>query len=280
MSALLELTDVVKRFRRHGSTVHAVDGVSLAIEQGTTYGLVGESGSGKSTLARCALRLIVPSSGMSSFDGCDLGSLGTRQLRRIRADMGMVFQNPVAALNPRMRIAALIAEPIVTHTKMRGSALRDRINELLDDVGLAPEHATRLPHQLSGGQCQRVGIARALATRPRLIVLDEPTSALDVSVQAQILNLLQGLRTRHSLTYMLISHDLDVVRYMSDTVGVMRRGVLVEEGQASFVLETPRHEYTRQLLSSTPGHRGIEGKPMSSAMQPSSDEPRETRRTS
>jgi len=253
VTTVLELRDLSKTFRHHRTSVLAVDNVSLSIERGATYGLVGESGSGKSTLARCALQLVEPTSGKSLFEGRELQGLGRRALRRERANMGMVFQNPVAALNPRMRVADLVAEPLVTHTPLRGAALRGRVLELLDQVGLANEHANRLPHQLSGGQCQRVGIARALATRPRLIVLDEPTSALDVSVQAQILNLLRALRAEHELTYLLISHDLDVVRYMSDSVGVMRGGRMVEEGPASIVLESPQHSYTQTLLAATPG---------------------------
>ena len=255
MTALLQLDNIVKTFRKQGKAFHAVDGVSLAIESGQTFGLVGESGSGKSTLARCALRLIPPTSGTSELDGQDLGALSRSQLRRARAGTGMVFQNPVAALNPRMRVQALVAEPLITHTRLRGPALQARVGELLDRVGLAAEHAQRLPHQLSGGQCQRVGIARALATNPKLIVLDEPTSALDVSVQAQILNLLRELREQHELSYLLISHDLEVMRYMSDYVGVMRQGQLVEEGLTADVFASPRHDYTRELLDASPGSR-------------------------
>jgi len=261
VTAVLELRDIVKVFGSRGTTLRALDGVSLTIERGTTYGLVGESGSGKSTLARCALQLITPTSGISLFEGHDLQALGRRGLSEARANMGVVFQNPAAALNPRMRVAAVVAEPLITHTKLRKQFLRDRVLELLDEVGLAPEYAHRLPHQLSGGQCQRVGIARALAMRPRLIVLDEPTSALDVSVQAQILNLLRELRVRHDLTFLLISHDLDVVRYMSDSVGVMCRGRMVEEGPASFVLETPQHQYTQALLAATSGAQLLTGDP-------------------
>ena len=268
MTAVLELRDIVKVFGSHGKTLRALDGVSLTIERGATYGLVGESGSGKSTLARCALQLIKPTSGISLFEGYDLQTLSRQGLREARANMGVVFQNPAAALNPRMRVAALVAEPLITHTKLRRQLLRDRVLELLDDVGLDPEYAQRLPHQLSGGQCQRVGIARALAMRPRLIVLDEPTSALDVSVQAQILNLLRELRVRHDLTYLLISHDLDVVRYMSDSVGVMCLGRMVEEGPASFVLETPQHEYTQALLAATPGAQLLAFDPANSAAPP------------
>jgi oligopeptide transport system ATP-binding protein len=252
MSAILSLDGIVKVYRAHGREVRAVDGVSFDIEEGTTFGLVGESGSGKSTIARCALRLIEPSSGTSRVEGEDLGRLNRAALRRLRARTGMVFQNPVAALNPRMSIRDSIAEPLRTHTDLGRRAIAARVDELLDEVGLAAAHADRLPHQLSGGQCQRVGIARALATRPRLLVLDEPTSALDVSVQAQVLNLLQRLRAEHRLSYLLISHDLDVVRYMSDTAGVMRAGALVETGPAREVLVEPRHEYTQRLLAAMP----------------------------
>ena len=252
MTALLSLRDMVKVYRTAGHEVRAVDGVSFDVEAGTTFGLVGESGSGKSTIARCALRLVEPTSGASLFEGVDMARLRGRRLRDMRARIGMVFQNPVAALNPRLTIGASIAEPLRTHTDL-GPRDRDRrVAELLDEVGLASSHAGRLPHQLSGGQCQRVGIARALATRPTLLVLDEPTSALDVSVQAQVLNLLQRLRAENALTYLLISHDLDVVRYMSDTAAVMRRGSVVEIGAAAQVLTTPEHEYTRQLLAAMP----------------------------
>ena len=252
MRAMLTVEKMVKVYKAHGSEVRAVDGVSFEVEIGTTFGLVGESGSGKSTVARCALRLVEPTSGESHVDGQALGSLRGRALRALRARTGMVFQNPVAALNPRLTIEQSIAEPLRTHTELRGRALAQRTRELLDEVGLAAAHIERLPHQLSGGQCQRVGIARALATRPKLLVLDEPTSALDVSVQAQVLNLLQELRREHSLSYLLISHDLDVVRYMSDTAGVMRRGMLVEVGPAAEVLVNPTHEYKQQLLAAMP----------------------------
>lgn len=252
MSAVLEVENMVKVFRARGREVRAVDDVSFTVREGRTFGLVGESGSGKSTVARCALRLIEPTSGVSRVSGEDLGALGRRQLREKRRAFGMVFQNPVAALNPRMSIRDSISEPLRTHTRMSAKELDARVLELLDEVGLSRSHASRLPHQLSGGQCQRVGIARALSTRPKLLVLDEPTSALDVSVQAQVLNLLQQLRDEHRLSYLLISHDLDVVRYMSEDAGVMRRGQLVEVGPASEVLVAPREEYTKQLLASMP----------------------------
>lgn len=252
MSLILQVEQIVKVFGRRDSEVRSVDGVSFAIEEGTTFGLVGESGSGKSTVARCALRLIEPTTGDSTIAGTDLAGLSARRMRPIRAITGMVFQNPIAALDPRMSIGDSIAEPLRTHTRLGTRDRARRVDELLDDVGLASAFANRLPHQLSGGQCQRVGIARALATSPRLLVLDEPTSALDVSVQAQVLNLLQRLKAEHGLSYLLISHDLDVVRYMSDTVGVMRRGELVETGPSAEVLVSPRHEYTQQLLAAMP----------------------------
>ena len=256
MSEVLQVDTMTKVFRARGRGVRAVDGVSFAVKEGTTFGLVGESGSGKSTVARCALRLIEPSSGTSIIAGQDLALLNGRQLRAKRREFGMVFQNPVAALNARLTIRESISEPLRTHARMGRRETTARVLELLDEVGLARSHGDRLPHQLSGGQCQRVGIARALAMRPGVLVLDEPTSALDVSVQAQVLNLLQDLRKEHNLTYLLISHDLDVVRYMSEDVGVMRRGQLVESGATGHVLETPDEEYTKELLASMPKQPG------------------------
>lgn len=250
--AVLEVDRITQVFRARGHEVRAVDNVSFSVSAGSTFGLVGESGSGKSTVARCALRLLTPTEGTSRIDGIDLHGLGTPGMRSIRAIAGMVFQNPVAALNPRLTIRDSIAEPLRTHTDLSRNARNTRIDELLDEVGLSRSHAGRFPHQLSGGQCQRVGIARAIATKPKLLVLDEPTSALDVSVQAQVLNLLQELRAEHQLSYLLISHDLDVVRYMSDYAGVMRRGQLVETGLAREVLVSPRDEYTKRLLDSMP----------------------------
>ncbi|MFV0319970.1 MAG: ATP-binding cassette domain-containing protein [Microbacterium sp.] len=253
----LVVEGIVKEFRVHRTVFRAVDDVSFRIPAGTTFGLVGESGSGKSTIARCALRLIVPTAGRSLIAGRDPATLRGRALRDLRAQTGMVFQNPMAALNPRMRIRDIIAEPLVTHSRLGVRQIRARVDELLDEVGLSATHGDRLPHQISGGQCQRAGVARAIATEPALVVLDEPTSALDVSVQAQVLNLLQGLKRDRSLSYLLISHDLDVVRYMSDTAGVMRRGELVESGPADVVLTHPSHEYTRQLLAAMPSTPGV-----------------------
>lgn len=249
---ILEVVGISKVFRSRGSELRAVDDVSFSVPDGATFGLVGESGSGKSTIARCALRLIEPSSGTSRIGGADLGSMKARRLRELRAIAGMVFQNPIAALNPRLSIRDSIAEPLRTHTALGRGEITARVHELLDEVGLSRAHADRYPHQLSGGQCQRVGIARAISTRPRLLVLDEPTSALDVSVQAQVLNLLSELKREYGLSYLLISHDLDVVRYMSDVAAVMRRGRIVEAGAADQVLVHPEEEYTKQLLASMP----------------------------
>lgn len=252
----LVVESMVKEFRVQRGVFRAVDTVSFRIARGSTFGLVGESGSGKSTIARCALRLITPTSGRSLIAGTDPASLGGAALRRLRAQTGMVFQNPKAALNPRMRIRDIVAEPLMTHTRLSRADIRRRVTSLLDEVGLAASHGDRMPHQLSGGQCQRAGVARAIATEPELVVLDEPTSALDVSVQAQVLNLLQRLKRERDLSYLLISHDLDVVRYMSDEAGVMRRGELLESGRADIVLTTPTHDYTRQLLAAMPATPG------------------------
>jgi oligopeptide transport system ATP-binding protein len=253
VSALLEGRAIVKDFVVKGESLTAVGGVDVRIERGTSYGLVGESGSGKTTLTRCLLRLTTPTSGQTLFDGTDMGTLSARQLRAVRRRIGVVFQNPVLALNPRMKVAEVVAEPLRTHTRLRGRELERAVGTVLDDVGLPASYGDRLPHQLSGGQCQRVGIARALSTQPDLVVLDEPTSALDVSVQAQILNLLRELRETRRLTYLLISHDLDVIRYMSDHVAVMYRGRVVEEGPTESVLTAPQNDYTALLLAARPG---------------------------
>ncbi|MGO2745306.1 ATP-binding cassette domain-containing protein [Microbacterium sp.] len=252
----LVVEHLVKEYRVHRTVFRAVDDVSFRISRGSTFGLVGESGSGKSTIARCALNLIEPTSGFSLIDGEDPARLRSRALRRLRARTGIVFQNPKAALNPRLRIRDSIAEPLRTHTSLTSTEVGERVASLLDEVGLSMTHADRLPHQLSGGQAQRAGVARAIATEPELVVLDEPTSALDVSVQAQVLNLLQRLKGERGLSYLLISHDLDVVRYMSDEAGVMRQGRMVESGRADVVLTAPSHEYTQQLLAAMPATPG------------------------
>lgn len=244
--------DFAVRMGGRRSTMRAVDDVSLDLPPGITFGLVGESGSGKSTLARAALRLIKPTAGATIIDGQDLSRLSGRALRAVRRDAAMVFQNPIAALNPRMDVEALVGEPL----RLAGMTAREvtaEVTGLLDQVGLPRTYLRRLPHQLSGGQCQRIGIARALSTRPRLLVLDEPTSALDVSVQAQILNLLQDLRDEHGLTYLLISHDLDVVYHMSERIAVMYRGRLVERGHADDVFGRGAHPYTELLIQAIPG---------------------------
>jgi oligopeptide transport system ATP-binding protein len=252
---LLEVRHLSVDFRPHGGrgeVVHAVADVNLSVTEGQTYGLVGESGSGKSTLARAALALIPRTGGQAFLAGTEMTASRGRVMRAARRNAGVVFQNPVAALNPRLKVRALVAEPLRLQGETRRDARR-QVETLLDQVGLAATYADRLPHELSGGQCQRVGIARALATRPRLLILDEPTSALDVSVQAQILNLLLELKHEQELTYLLISHDLDVVQHMSDVVGVMYRGRIVEEGPAQSLLATPGHPYTARLLAAIPG---------------------------
>ncbi|MBB4661379.1 oligopeptide/dipeptide ABC transporter ATP-binding protein [Conexibacter arvalis] len=250
-AALLEVDGLVKQFGRHGA--RAVDGVDLRLVEGEALAIVGESGSGKTTLARCLLGLIEPSAGTVRLCGADLASLPRRRRRAVRARAQIVFQNPLASLNPRMTVERLVAEPLRLHAGLRGERLSERVDALLGDVGLDAGHRRRYPHELSGGQAQRVAIARALACEPSLLVLDEPTSALDVSVQAQILNLLADLRDRHGLAYLLISHDLAVVRNLCTRVGVMFAGRLVEVGEAGAVFAAPRHPYTAELLASAPG---------------------------
>jgi oligopeptide/dipeptide ABC transporter ATP-binding protein len=252
----LEVRDLNKQYQlrggARGEVVRAVDGVNLSVQPGTSYGLVGESGSGKTTLGRLALRLIEPTSGQVLLDGEDLGRLNPRQLREQRAEMQMVFQNPYSSLNPRKTVRAILAEPIVVHKRASGRRLDDRVRELITLVGLREEHLQRFAHEFSGGQRQRIGIARALALGPRLIVLDEPTSALDVSVQSQILHLLIDLQKRLGLTYLFISHDLAVIRYICDTVGVMYSGRLVEEAPVARLFDESKHPYTQALLSAIP----------------------------
>ncbi|WP_342452489.1 ABC transporter ATP-binding protein [Pararoseomonas baculiformis] len=259
---LLELDGVVRHFpvrdalgRRRGA-VRAVDGVSLSVGEGEVLAVVGESGCGKSTLGRLALRLEEPDAGAIRFAGQDLRAMAPAALRRQRRHMQMIFQDPYASLDPRMTVGQAVAEPLRLHGIVPRAGERARVQELLARVGLRPEHADRWPHEFSGGQRQRIAIARALASGPRLIVGDEPVSALDVSVQAQVINLLQDLIREFRLAFVLISHDLAVVRHVADRVVVMYLGRIVEEGPAAQLFSASRHPYTRALLASVPGTGG------------------------
>ena len=254
MSALLEARDLVKEFGGHA----AVDGVSFDVARGETFGIVGETGSGKTTTARLVARLLEPTSGTIRFDGRDVAELRRGELKALRRDVQMVFQDPYSSLNPRKSVGSIIAEPFAVHGLHEGRVERRRaVQELMDRVGLNPEHYNRLPHEFSGGQRQRVGVARALALEPKLILADEPVSALDVSIQAQILNLLRELKRDLGLTLVLISHDLAVVRYMSDRVAVMRAGRIVETGASETLFARPQHEYTAALVAAIPRIRPL-----------------------
>jgi ABC-type oligopeptide transport system ATPase subunit len=256
--ALLEVRHLVKEFTRgrglfrSGTSVRAVDDVSFAIEPGETFGLVGESGSGKTTTGRCILRLIEPTAGEVEFKGENVLAFDRERMRRARRDLQIVFQDPYSSLNPRMRVGAIVEEPLIIHRAGTRAARRDRVVELFQLVGLDPAHVTRFPHEFSGGQRQRIGLARALALHPSFIIADEPVSALDVSVQAQVVNLLMELQARLQLTYLFIAHDLRLVRHICQRVGVMYRGRIVEMGATEALFDRPAHPYTRALLSAIP----------------------------
>lgn len=251
---LVSVQDLVKHFPVEGSddVVRAVDGVTFQIFAGETLGLVGESGCGKSTVGRCLLRLIEPTSGQVNFQGQNVLSLDKKELRQIRREMQIIFQDPYASLNPRMKIGAIVGEPLVIHNEGTKSERRDRVAYLLRRVGLDPDYMNRYAHEFSGGQRQRIGVARTLALNPKLIVADEPVSALDVSVQAQVVNLLQELQAEFKLTYLFISHGLAVVEHISTRVAVMYLGRIVEIAPAAELYAQPMHPYTQALLSAIP----------------------------
>ena len=261
MSALIEVRDLVMRFpltegvirQRRVGAIHAVDGVSLDVRRGETLGVVGESGCGKSTTERLLMRLLEPTAGSIALDGRDITHLSRREMRPLRREMQMIFQDPYSSLNPRRTVGSIIAEPFAIHGLCkRAGERRGAVQELMQSVGLNPEHYNRYPHEFSGGQRQRIGVARALALGPKLVVADEPVSALDVSIQAQILNLLRRLQQELGLTMIFIAHDLSVVRYMCDRIAVMYLGRIVELASAGELYAHPRHPYTSALLSAVP----------------------------
>ncbi len=240
-------------FQREVAQVKAVDGISFSIRKGETLGLVGESGCGKTTAGRCILQLYKPTEGEVIFEGTDLTKLGTRQMRQMRRQMQVIFQDPFSSLNPRMTAGDIIGEPLVVHGLVKNNQeKREKVRQLLDNVGLHPYMADRFPHEFSGGQRQRIGVARALSVDPKLIVCDEPVSALDVSIQAQVINLLEDLQQQYDLTFLFIAHDLSVVRHISDRVAVMYLGKIVEIADRNEIYQNPLHPYTRALLSAVP----------------------------
>jgi peptide/nickel transport system ATP-binding protein len=255
---IVQTEGLEKRFRTGGgllraaTTIHAVNGVNLSVRRGETFAIVGESGCGKSTLARLLLRLIEPSAGRVIYDGQDLTALPASAMRALRSQMQFIFQDPFSSLNPRMTVASIVGEPLLVHTDLSAQARRDRVAETLQKVGLRPEMADRFPHEFSGGQRQRVAIARALVAGPKLLIGDEPVSALDVSVQAQIVNLLEDLKADFGLTLIMIAHDLAVIRHMSDRVAVMYLGEVVEQAATEDLFRSPRHPYTQALLQAVP----------------------------
>ncbi|MGL6198518.1 MAG: ABC transporter ATP-binding protein [Lachnospiraceae bacterium] len=256
--ALVSIKNVIKTFPVNKGLfakkkfVHAVNDVSFDIMPGETFSLVGESGCGKSTIGRLIDHLLIPDAGEIWFEGKEISNISQNQMRPLRSDIQMIFQDPYGSLNPRMKIQDLIGEPLLIHTRMSGGERLKKVHELLEVVGLSPAHGERFPHEFSGGQRQRIGIARALTVNPKLIIADEPVSALDVSIQAQVLNLLQRLQEEYNLTYLFISHDLSVVEMISDRIAVMYLGTIVETAPKQELYDNPRHPYTRALLSAVP----------------------------